>query len=70
MPGEGELVQRVHLRLSDIYLNLGDKEKTKTHLEAARAGKDALLGRLAEERKNQQVIDAGLSQYKTILGPK
>lgn len=70
MPAEGEPVQRAHLRLSDIYLGLGEKEEVKQHLDAAQSGKDPMISRMAAERKNQLAIDAGLNQYKTILGPK
>ncbi|MEA1933971.1 MAG: tetratricopeptide repeat protein [Thermodesulfobacteriota bacterium] len=62
MPGDGEPAQRIHLHLGDLYLKMGDPDKSISYFEKAREGADSMMRKMAEERLNQLDIDQSLSK--------
>ena len=61
MPRDGEPAQRIHLHLGDVYLKMGDPDKSISHFEKAGEGADSMMRKMAEERLNQLDIDRSLS---------
>ncbi|MEA2084858.1 MAG: tetratricopeptide repeat protein [Thermodesulfobacteriota bacterium] len=61
MPRDGEPAQRIHLHLGDVYIKMGDTDKSISYFEKAKEGADSMMRKIAEERLNQIYIDRSLS---------
>ncbi len=66
MPQDGEMAQSIHLRLGDVYIKMGDPDKSPPHFKKAKAGIDSIMSKIAEERLNQVYIDQSLSALNGI----
>lgn len=70
MPQEGVTAQNIHLHLGDIYMSMGDMDKSRSHYHKALNGPDPLLQRIARERMNQVDIDEMLPKLETLLSDR
>ncbi|MBU0483879.1 MAG: tetratricopeptide repeat protein [Proteobacteria bacterium] len=67
LPQETALAQEIHMRLGEIYLQLGKKEKSNLHFGKASKGEDPLWRKVAQERYKQNEIDQAVSEVRAVL---